>query len=413
MVQPILPQQITTYLHENLDHYLDLLQEIVAINSLTVNQAGVNEVGRLNIAMFKELGFMAELVAADNPEYGQHVVLTRLGHSTRKVAFVSHLDTVFSAEEEAQNNFHWRREGDRIYGPGTMDIKGGTVVIYMVLSALQQFAPTVFEEFTWVILINASEEILAHDFGELCQKHLAENALACLVFEAGTIASGKEMPIVVARKGMAQFQLKTEGKSAHAGNQHKIGVNAIVQMAELIQRVAALTDYERDLTFNVGLVSGGTTINRVPHFAEAFVEMRVYNPAVFAEAKRNIMALTETNTLRSFAGGYGSKIMIEPLKECIPWGRNEGSDKLLAIWQAAGELMGAQVTPEARGGLSDGNWIWPHVPTIDGLGPAGANAHCSEQTADGQKEQEYALASSFVPRATLSTLGILKLVGAI
>src|SRR5205085_2512124 len=80
-------------------------------------------------------GFQAEFVPSTNPAWGEHLVLTRPGSSQRSLAMVSHLDTVFPPEEEARNNFHWQPEGDRIYGPGTHDIKGGTVMMWPVLSA--------------------------------------------------------------------------------------------------------------------------------------------------------------------------------------------------------------------------------------------------------------------------------------
>ena len=90
--------------------------------------------------------------------------------------------------------------------------------------------------------------------------------------------------------------------------------------------------------------------------------------------------------------------------------RNPGSDGLLKVWQEAGAEIGLEVEPEERGGLSDGNQLWEKLPTIDGMGPSGANAHCSEQAADGSKEQEYATRSSFVPRALLNALAVVRLI---
>ena len=66
--------------------------------------------------------------------------------------------------------------------------------------------------------------------------------------------------------------------------------------------------------------------------------------------------------------------------------------------------------PEERGGLSDGNYFWHRVPSIDGMGAAGGNAHCSERSADGSKDQEFALTASFVPKALLNVAGVMKLV---
>ena len=121
-----------SYLEEQLPSYLEMLEKMVNINSFTANPEGVNELGKLTADLFANLGFEAEFVPSVNEKYGQHLVLTRNGRSNQALGFVSHLDTVFPAEEEKRNNFHWRLDGERIYGPGTVDIKGGTVMMYMV-----------------------------------------------------------------------------------------------------------------------------------------------------------------------------------------------------------------------------------------------------------------------------------------
>jgi len=72
--------------------------------------------------------------------------------------------------------------------------------------------------------------------------------------------------------------------------------------------------------------------------------------------------------------------------------------------------MSLEVIHEARGGLSDGNRLWMHFPTLDGLGPMGENAHCSEHDPIAGKEQEFVLASSFIPKAMLNTVAILDLI---
>ncbi|MFM8360339.1 MAG: M20/M25/M40 family metallo-hydrolase, partial [Verrucomicrobiota bacterium] len=76
-------------------------------------------------------------------------MLTRTGTGGPTLALVSHLDTVFPPEEEARNQFRWQPEGDRIYGPGTHDIKGGTVMMWLVLAALRDLAPADFDRATW------------------------------------------------------------------------------------------------------------------------------------------------------------------------------------------------------------------------------------------------------------------------
>ena len=407
-------QQLPGYLQHHEAFYLDLLRQMVSINSFTANAAGVNAVGDLTAAAFADLGFTAEKVQSANPAYGRHLVLTRpatsLSGEAPKIGLVSHLDTVFPPEEEAQNGFAWRQEGDRCYGPGTVDNKGGTVVLYMTLAALQALAPEACDAVTWVVLIDASEERDAFDFQNLCLERLAGNTLACLIYEGGHVEDGA-FTAVVARKGMAIYHVTVEGKSAHAGSAHEEGANAIVQLADTVQRIAALTDYSRGLTFNVGRVTGGTVTNRVPHLAETWVEMRAFSPEVFSQGVAAMLALAGQPMVRSADGSFACRVGIEVIEQTPPWPRNPATDRLLAVWQEAGAALGQQVIPEERGGLSDGNPLWPVFPILDGLGPVGANAHRSEQSADGSKEQEYVLASSLMPKAVLDAAAILRLLG--
>ena len=398
------------WLQNKLPFYLNLLKQMVGINSFTDNAAGVNALGNLTAEIFAEQGFIAESVQADTPTFGKHLVMTRPGapKDAPTIGLVSHLDTVFPPEEEIQNDFSWREEGDRIYGPGTVDIKGGTVEMFMLLDALKTLAPQTFESVNWVLLLNAAEERLSRDFGELCLARLPENALAALVFEGGRLQNNT-FSLVVTRKGRAQYTVKTFGKSAHAGNNHHLGANAILQMAYTVQQIAALTDYEHHLTFNVGVTQGGSVVNRVPHYAETSVEMRAFSGKVFERGVKNILALTGPGRVSSADGGYTCRVKVELNCQTPPWPQNPATNHLYALWKAAARELGANTAPDNRGGLSDGNLIWRAIPTLDGLGPSGANAHSSERSADGSKEQEYVLASSFTPKAVLNLNAILKL----
>jgi glutamate carboxypeptidase len=399
------------YLAEQLPRYLDILHEMVGTNSFTLNVEGINRLGALTAARFEALGFSATRIPPVKSQYGDHLVMTKPGRSGRKIGLVSHLDTVYTPAEEAQNDFVWRPAGDRIYGPGTVDIKGGTVMIYMVMEALQKFAPDVFDEITWVVLLDAAEETDITQFREVCANYLAGDTLACLVFEASHSRAEKQSAVVVARKGMAIFRVEVEGRSAHPGTAFETGVNAVVHLAELIRRMASFTDPTRGLTCNVGTIAGGTTINRVPHFATAGVELRAFSPPVFELGVEQMLALQGPVSLTGDGhNGTCGQARIKLLRKVSPWSRNEASDRLLTVWQAAGRQIGWTVVSEERGGLSDGNVTWQSFPTIDGLGPVGGNAHCSERREDGSKDQEYVLSSSFVPLALLNTLAILSLI---
>lgn len=381
---------------------------MVSVNSWTLNRNGVNTLGRLTAEAFAPLGFSAEHVPSANVDFGDHLVLRRGPESGVGLAMISHLDTVFPPEEEERNNFRWQPEGDRIFGPGTHDIKGGTVMMWLVLHALQDLAPAVFSAVRWELYLNSSEELLSPDFGELCRSRFGKDTLAALVFEAeGRLAGGRRL--VRCRKGRATWRLTANGRGAHAGVKHGQGANAIVQLAETLGRVAGLTDYGRELTFNVGVIRGGGGLNRVPHEAVAEGEMRAFDPSVYAAGKSGLLALGGAGNVKSPADGFACEVTAEILSESRPWPVNPGTDRLLEVFLTAGAELGQAIDGEARGGLSDGNYLWDAIPTIDGLGPAGDNDHCSERSPDGAKLPEYCEVSSFVPKAMLNTVAILRL----
>jgi glutamate carboxypeptidase len=399
---------LTRFLEAQMPATLELLRQMVNINSFTSNRDGVNALGQFTADSFAPLEFRAEFVPSVNPNYGDHLVLTRPGKSSRSIALVSHLDTVFPPEEELRNNFRWQPEGDRIFGPGTHDIKGGTAMMWLVLKALRAHAPAVFEDMTWKLLWNSSEEVLSHDFGDVCRARFDRETLAALVFESeGRL--GEERLMVVARKGRGSWRITVTGRGAHAGSKHRQGANAIVQLGQTRQRVAALTDHSRDLTFNVGSVRGGTVSNRVPHEAVAEGEFRAFTPEAYAHGKASLLALAGPGEVRSLVDRYACEVKVEILSESRPWPRNAATDRLAELWSQTGAGLGLPVNVEQRGGLSDGNLIWDAVPTLDGLGPWGDNDHCSERSADGSKLPEFVEISGFIPKALLNTMAILKL----
>lgn len=399
---------LNEFLQSQMPAALEMLRQMVGINSFTGNRDGVNRLSRFTAECFAPLGFTAEHVPSTNKAWGDHLVLTRRGRSGRSIALISHLDTVFPPEEEARNNFRWLVEGDRIFGPGTHDIKGGSVMMWLVLSALRTQDRKLFEDITWRLIWNSSEECYSPDFGDVCRAHFDRGTLAALIFESeGRV--GKVSQMVVARKGRGTWRVTVNGRGSHAGGKHAHGANAIVQLGQTVQRIAALTDYARGLTVNVGTICGGTVLNRVPHEAVAEGEFRTFTPEAFAHAKASLLTLAGRGDVRSPADGYACEVKVEILTECRPWPRNPGTDGLFKLWKQSADELGLAVNGEERGGLSDGNLIWDAVPTLDGLGSFGDNDHCSERSADGSKLPEFVEASGFVPKAMMNIAAIQKL----
>jgi glutamate carboxypeptidase len=400
---------LRSVIEHHLPEALKFLERLVAVNSFTANRAGVLRNAELVAAQFRELGFAEERVPAENPVFGDHQFLRRSGKGRKGVMLVTHLDTVYPEEEEKRHRFSWQAEAGRIYGPGVNDNKGGTVMIWLVLSALRELEPKVFESFSWQIAANAAEEELVPDFPELCRARMPRECHAALVFEACG-GSGQGMSLARCRKGSANMRVYVEGRGAHAGSRHREGANAIVELARVIERVAQLTDYSRELTVNVGSIKGGGPVNRVPHFAECEVNIRALDEAILHAAVDAMFALEEESaSVRAVSDGFACRVKVELLNRNPAWPQSATTDGLIDVWMQAAQRLRLSLRAEPRGGLSDGNYLSRFVPTLDGLGPFGLNGHSSERSPDGSKVPEYVVVSSFLEMGAINVAAIREL----
>jgi glutamate carboxypeptidase len=366
-----------------------VLKDLVAVNSFTHNREGVNKVGDMCVALFEPLGFKARRERSPTEDCGDHVILTRPGTpGARKLVLVSHLDTVYP-----EDNFAWREEGDRIYGPGVCDIKGGTVVLWLALRALRAAEPALFDATSWTVLHNASEEGGCPDFPGIAREASA-GAHACLVYEAGFDAPDGATTVVVSRKGAARFHVHTTGHEAHSGNAHPAGASAIREMCALVERIEALTDYDKDITLNVGRIEGGSFVNCVPGWSTCHVDLRIATPEAYAWGREELLGLAGPGQVRSADGAFRCEIAVEEVPGYPPWPPNEESDRLGALVVDVARELGQSVVVSRRKGASDGSNVWDVAPTIDGLGPIGRSTHIvGKESVDR---------SSLVPRARLS-----------
>ena len=161
------------------------------------------------------------------------------------------------------------REGGILRGPGVFDMKGGLVLMLAALQALQalQLKPALSP----VVLINSDEEIGSPESTRWI-KRLAQAVERVWILEPAYGPAGK---LKTARKGVMRFDITVQGKSAHAGLAPDEGISAILELAYVVQKLAALNDPEHGVTVNVGVVSGGTRPNVVAAESRAEVDVRV------------------------------------------------------------------------------------------------------------------------------------------
>jgi glutamate carboxypeptidase len=393
-MKDLLTERVTAHLPEALDS----LRRMVMTNSFTTNAPGVARNADLTAECFAALRFDAEKVAAAHPLHGPHLFLRRGNGHGKPVVLVTHLDTVFPPEEEDRNGFRWREESGRIHGPGTVDNKGGTILIWLMLRAMQDALPELFEKTHWLIAANAAEEVIGSDFARKTELRCPDGARCVLVFEGGPHENARHH-LVTSRKGRAEFRIHCSGRAAHAGSSFSEGLNAVVELAKLLPRVHELNDPARHLTVNISRVEGGTVFNRVPHEAMAELEMRAFDPAVLADAESALHALCGTTTA-------GALLAAEKIGSTPAWPGGEETDRLFSVWREAAAVCGISLQPMARGGLSDANYLSHLGPTLDGLGPVGGSAHCSEWSADGTKVPEFVDTDSFVWKAVGNLLAL-------
>ncbi len=404
------PAGLSAAADRHLPATIAFLRDLVGINSYTRHAAGVNANANRIADQFEPLGFQSLTIPPANPEFGHHLILDGpVIPGAPTIALISHLDTVYPAEEEVRNAFHWRPDGSRIIGPGTCDIKGGTALIYLLLATLAEAWPALFSGVNWCVLLNSCEEVDSSDFGRISRAHLPADTRAALLFEADG-GSPQEFALVSSRKGRATFRVETAGRGAHAGGSHRRGVSAITQIARTVNDLETLTDHAATVTVNVGSIHGGTVTNRVPHHATADLEMRAFDPDFYARTKSRILAMTGDGTVRSVEDSTPCQVTVELLEETPPWPRNAGTDHLLTVWSEAAATLGVPLIAHDRGGLSDGNVLWDYYPTLDALGPCGGSCHCSEYDPAIGKEPEWVDRDSFVPKTMLNALAISRLV---
>ncbi|NNM72303.1 M20 family metallopeptidase [Enterovirga sp. DB1703] len=308
-------------------------------------------------------------------------LLLRAGPRTgdRGILILSHLDTVHPVGTLARD-LPIRVEGDRLYGPGVYDMKGGA---WLAFQAFREVAREASARLPLTFLFTPDEEIGSPTTRSLIED-LGRKAAYVLVTEPAR-DGGK---VVTARKGVGRFTVEIEGRPAHAGSRHPDGRSAIREAAHQILAVEALTDYERGVTTNVGTVAGGTAENVVPQRCRFTVDLRVVTAADGELYGEKIRALrpVDPDMRVQVSGG-----MNRPPYEC--------SSETARLYGRAREIaaeLGFDLGQVPRtGGGSDGNFTAAlGGATLDGLGIDGDGAHTLA---------EYGLISSVRPRMALMT----------
>ena len=359
---------------------LELIRELVEQETPSRAAARLHQIAQFMADRLQASASQLELFP--HPGYGTHLLARfDFGHprATPAVLVVGHLDTVWPLGTLERLPFRTTEEGTA-HGPGIFDMKASIAVVSHALAAILEL--NLQPKHPVTLLLTCDEEIGSKTSRELVEQE-ARRAVAALVLEppipGGIVKTG--------RKGIGGFTLNVTGRAAHAGLDPSHGINAIVELAHQTLRLAALNDFERGITVNVGVAQGGTTSNVVPAEASAKIDFRFWTMAEGQQLEETIRHLSPVlnEAKLELRGGINRPPM-------------ERSEKNLALYEVARGCaagLGFDLKEGEVGGGSDGNFTAAlGVPTLDGLGVDGAGAHA---------EHEHILLADIPRRAALLT----------
>jgi glutamate carboxypeptidase len=377
--------EITAWIASQKNAMIALLRDVVDLDSGSYDKVGVDAVAVRFERHFAEFGIETWRESHDVFGDALHAVVKKPGSNEKPILLMGHRDTVFPKGEAARRPFHI--EGNRAHGPGVADMKAGLVMNVFVAAAFQKFGGA---PFPLKLLITADEEIASPSSRPVIERE-GRAARAVYNSEPGR-PSGN---ITTGRKGGVFMRFEVFGKAAHSGNNFEAGISAIGELAHKILRIHALTDIAKGITLNVGLVSGGQSVNTTAPHAEGQIDLRYIDPA------DRVRIMTDIDTIIANPTVPGTTAKLHINGEFLPLVQSAESRTMFDAYRvAAGDAGLPQLAGEFAGGCADSGFTASlGTPTICGVGPVGGNVHTA---------LEYLDIDSIVPRATALALAILR-----
>ncbi|MCP1506930.1 glutamate carboxypeptidase [Pseudomonas marginalis] len=370
--------------------YLATVKELVDIDTGTGQALGLKTVSAMLVERLKGLGAEVTTTPA-TPSAGDNIVGTLKGTGSKNFLLMVHYDTVFGPGTAAKRPF--KLDGERAYGPGVADAKGG---VAMILHSLQLLQDQKFNDFgSLTVLFNPDEET-----GSAGSKKI----IAELARQQDYVFS-YEPPdrdaITVATNGINGVFLDVKGKSSHAGSAPEAGSNAAMELAHQMLQLKDLGDPAKGTTVNWTLIKGGEKRNIIPSSASAEADMR------YADLSETDRVLADAQRIAAKKLIDGTEVTLRLEKGRPPLAKNPGSEQLAKAAQALYRKIGRNIEPIAmRFGTDAGYAYMPgsaKPAVLETMGVVGAGLHADD---------EYIELSSIAPRLYLTVALITQLSGA-
>jgi glutamate carboxypeptidase len=369
------------------------IEQAVNINRGSMNLAGVEQVGLLANQQLSAIGFEVQWLDGSAFNRAGHILATHQSSNPNalKILMMGHLDTVFSKNDDFQT-FKMLDE-THASGPGVADMKGGNTIIISAMRALKKL--NLLDNVSIKVLLTGDEESSGRPLS-LSKKAIVDGAIwadIALGYENGdnNINTG-----MASRRGYTGWTLNVEGKPAHSSQifNDEVGYGAIYETARILEAFRAQLEQEENLTFNPGMIVGGTSIdfdvakssgsafgksNVIAQKAKVKGDLRALSNKQLKSAKQTMQNIVKNNLNHTkaeliFSTGYP------------PMALTQGNLDLLAQYSQVSQDLGYNAVKPAnprKAGAADISFAAEYVDmSLDGLGLMGSGAHTNNEIAD-------------------------------
>ena len=347
------------YFQAKRDAMVQTIRELVEIESPSDNKQAADHLGALLAEKFEAQG--ATTRRHRTHDFGDHLQFDFSGRDkTKPVLLLGHFDTVYPLG--TLETMLCGVAGDRLHGPGALDMKSGIALMLYAIEALKTWHGHLPRPVT-VFLV--SDEEVGSESSRKITESLARESAAVLVLEP---AAGLRGAVKTARKGVGEYTLKVKGVAAHAGLDPGKGHSAILELARQVVAVSKLNDLRQGLSVNAGVIHGGTRTNVIAAEASVAIDVRIKSAKQAAGIDRKLRALRpiDKHCKLEIAGGINR----------LPMERTAGVAALYKKARHIAKQVGWRLQEAAVGGGSDGNFTaGMGIPTLDGMGAVGEGAH--------------------------------------
>ncbi len=347
------------YLEGKQEEMVQTIRELVEIESPSDNKPATDRIGSLLAEKFEALGGAAKLHHVR--DFGDHVQINFSGRANAKpVLLLGHFDTVYPLG--MLETMLCGIAGDRLHGPGVLDMKSGIALMLHAIEALHVWHDGLPRPVT--VFLVSDEEVGSASSRKITEA-LAKESAAVLVLEP---AAGLRGAVKTARRGVGEYKLKVKGVAAHAGLDPGKGHSAILELARQVLTISKLNDLRRGLSVNAGVIRGGTRTNVIAAEASVDLDVRIKSAKQAAGIDRKLRSLKpfDKHCTLEMAGAINR----------LPMERTAGVAALYEKAQEIAKHIDWKLQEAAVGGGSDGNFTaGMGIPTLDGMGGVGEGAH--------------------------------------